>query len=139
MNQVAVLQQGHIVSIEQQAFPEPPKTLFAFALMVSSGFEGTNSFVMAKGITGLFVRCSFGRLKRELDGHYFIASEFRDSVLTYDGGVVYFDKANKVTNSRLVIGPHAKRDDKTVRQCAVKRRGSSAGECPARELVRSTR
>jgi hypothetical protein len=29
--------------------------------------------------------------------------------------------------------------DQPPRQCAVKRRGSSAGECPARELVRSTR
>ena len=73
---------------------------------------------MAKGVSVVFVRCSWTGMQRELDGHYFIGNDFAKSFLLYDGGVVNLGATNRVIDSVLVLGPHVKPDDETVRRLA---------------------
>jgi hypothetical protein len=116
-NQIAILQKRHSLSIEQQKFPEPPRPLFKFALAVNSHFT-FSSVAWAKGVPVVFVRCSWIGMQRELDGNYFIGNDFKNSFLLYDGGIVNLGDTNRVIDSVLVIGPHVKPDDETVRRLA---------------------
>jgi hypothetical protein len=112
-NQIAVLQGGRIVKIEQQAFPEPPKALH-YALLVNNEYSGEVGMTLPGPI--LFVRCNWTAMRSvALDGGYFIGNIFTRSVLTYDGGGGNLGSANQVDNSVLIIGPHAKQNDATVR------------------------
>jgi hypothetical protein len=113
-SQVATFEKQHSVSIKQPAFPEPPRPLLKFSLIIGSTF--IHSGVGFEGGSAVFVRCSWAGMQQELGGRYFIANDFTDSVLMYDGGIVSFGDTNRVTNSVLVIGPHAKRDGETVRR-----------------------
>jgi hypothetical protein len=112
-NQVAVFTKSQTVSVDQPTFPEPPHPLFRFSLVVDSHFA-YSSVVFAKGSPAVFVRCAWIGMQHELAGHYYIGSEFANSWLVYDGGIVNLGDTNRVTNSVLVIGPHAKADDETV-------------------------
>jgi 20S proteasome alpha/beta subunit len=114
-NQIAVFRKQDAVTIEQQPFPEPPKPLVNFSLLVKSSFS-YSTIGFAKGFPVIFVRCSWTGMQRELDGNYFIDNEFRDSVLTYDGGVVNLGESNRVINSKLIVGPDVKLGDKTLKQ-----------------------
>ncbi len=114
-NQVAIFRKSQPVSIDQPAFPEPPRPLFRFSLLVDSHFR-YSSVAFAKGSPAVFVRCEWVGMQHELTAHYYIGNEFTDSVLMYDGGVVNLGDTNRVTNSVLVIGPHAKPNDETVRR-----------------------
>jgi 20S proteasome alpha/beta subunit len=115
LNQIAVFEKPHGVRIEQQKFPDPPKPLINFSLVVNSYFS-YSSIAIAKGVSAIFARCSWAGMQRELDGNYFIGNDFRDSVLAYDGGVVNLGDTNRMTNSVLVIGPHASPADETARR-----------------------
>jgi len=114
-NQIAVFQRQSSVRIEQQKFPDPPKPVVNFSLVVNSKFS-YSSIAFAKGVPVVFVRCSWAGMQRELDGNYFIGNDFTNSALMYDGGVVNFGDTNQVTNSVLIIGPHASPGDETVRR-----------------------
>jgi len=114
-NQVAIIKKSEIVSISQPSFPEPPRSLFRFALVVNSQFNYAG-VTMAPGWSAVFVRCSFVGMQHELDSHYYIGSEFRDSVLMYDGGDVNLGDSNKVTGSLLLLGPHAILENEIVRR-----------------------
>lgn len=114
LNQVAIFQKSQTVSIEQPHFPELPRPLFRFSLVVDSHFRGTNSVKFVPGVPFIFVRCSFAAMEHELDGHYYIGNDFTDSALTYDGGGTDLGKTNRVTNSVLLIGPDAIMEDETV-------------------------
>ena len=116
-NQVAIFQKQRSLSIEQPKFPEPPRPLVNFSLIVGSQFR-YSSIVVAKGVSSVFVRCSWLGMQRELDGNYFIENDFTKSFLLYDGGVVNLGGTNRVTDSVLVIGPHVKPDDETVSRLA---------------------
>jgi hypothetical protein len=112
-DQVAILQDGHVARVVQASYPAPPTALH-FNLMVKGTFSGPNA-LQIEGSTFLILRSSFSNDRRPLDGHFFYSDTFANSVLTYDGGGGYFDKNNKITNCLLILGPHAKRDDKEVR------------------------
>lgn len=114
-NQIAILEHGRVTNIEQQAFPEPPRVLHGFNLMVDSSFSGPNSLEIGPRATMLIVRTTFDNDRRKLDGHYYFADTFKDSILAYDGGPLYFDKSNQVVNCVLVIGPHAKNRNETAK------------------------
>src|SRR5260221_7465065 len=106
LNQVAIFNKLHIVSIDQPIFPEPPRPLLRFSLSVDSHFS-YSSVAFAKGSPAVFVRCSWIGMQHELDGHYYVGSEFTNSVLIYDGGDVNLGNTNRVTNSVLLLGSHA--------------------------------
>lgn len=113
--QIAIFRKHDAVSITPQKFPDPPKPLVNFSLIVKSNFGG-NAIAIAKGVSAIFVRCSWNSVQRELDGNYFINNEFRDSVLTYDGGSINLAETNRVINSKLLVGPNVKPGDKTLQQ-----------------------
>jgi len=113
--QVAVFKKSQSVSIDQPTFPEPPRPLFRFSLIVDSHFT-YSSVVFAKGSPAVFVRCSWVGMQHDLDGHYYIGSEFRNSALMYDGGDVNLGDTNRVTDSVLVLGPHAILENEVVRR-----------------------
>lgn len=115
LNQIAVFQRQSSLKIEQQKFPDPPKPLVNFSLVVNSTFK-YSSIGSPKGVPVIFVRCSWAGMQRELDGNYFIGNDFTNSALMYDGGVVNLGDTNRVTNSVLIIGPHASPSDETVRR-----------------------
>ncbi|SRR6266852_1971585 len=115
LNQIAVFQRQRSTKIDQQKFPDPPKPLVNFSLVVNSKFS-YSSIAFAKGVPVLFVRCSWAGMQRELDGNYFIGNDFTNSALIYDGGVVNLGDTNRVTNSVLIVGPHASPGDETVRR-----------------------
>ncbi len=48
-----------------------------------------------------------------IDAGYFVANSFIDSTLFYDGGPLSLGESNKVVNSILVLGPHAKQTTRT--------------------------
>jgi 20S proteasome alpha/beta subunit len=113
-NQVAIFKKSQTVSIEQPPFPEPVRPLLRFSLIVDSHFS-YSSIMFGKG-TAIFVRCSWVGMQHELDGHYYIESDFINSVLKYDGGNVNLGDTNRVTDSVLLLGPHAILEDETVRR-----------------------
>jgi len=114
-NQVAILQKSQTVKIDQPTFPELPRPLFRFSLVVDSHFS-YSSVVFAKGSPAVFVRCSWVGMQHDLDGHYYIGSEFTKSVLIYDGGDVNLGDTNRVTDSVLLLGPHAILENEAVRR-----------------------
>jgi hypothetical protein len=114
-NQVAVFKKSQTVSINQPTFPEPPRSLFRFSLVVDSHFS-YSSVVFAKGGPAVFVRCSWVGMQHDLDGNYYIGSEFANSVLMYDGGDVSLGNTNRVTDSVLLLGPHAILENEVVRR-----------------------
>jgi hypothetical protein len=117
-DQIAILEQGRVTKIEQQAFPEPPKVLYQFSFMTDSQFSGPNALEISPGTTMLIMRTTFDHDRRKLDGHYYFSDTFKDSIIAYDGGPLYFDKSNHVLNCQLVIGVHAKRRSETARHLA---------------------
>lgn len=113
-DQVAVLEKGSAVRIEQPAFADPPPSILHFSLTVNSSFRHS-SIVWARGAAAIFVRCNWDGMQHELDEHYFVDNVFTNSVLIYDGGVTSLGETNRVVNSVLVVGPHVKPDDQNVR------------------------
>lgn len=49
-----------------------------------------------------------------IDGSFFTANEFKDSLLAYDGGPLHFDMTNKVIDSDLVVGSGVKQYSKEL-------------------------
>jgi len=116
-SQVAIFQRSNNVSIEQLAFPEPPRPLVHFILMVDGHFDGMNSIRFGPEVAHIIaIRCSWDNVQRELDGNYYIGNVFANSVLTYDGGIVNLGDTNRVFNSALAIMPHARLEYEDVRR-----------------------
>ena len=136
-NQIAVLKRQNSVEIQQQKFPDPPKPLVNFSLIVNSTFA-YSSIGIAKGVSAIFVRCSWAGMQRELDGNYFIGNDFTNSTLMYDGGVVNLGDTNRVTNSVLIIGPHGSPKDETARRLMKAFAWSQVRYVPPRTLERRT-
>ena len=112
-DQIAVLNGGHVVRIEQPVFPKPGKAPFQFMVVEDSFFGGATHLLSSRS-KQLFLRNTFNRGQVQLDGQYFFANSFLTTDLVYDGGPLYFDKSNHVAECRLVLGQHAKRDDERV-------------------------
>jgi proteasome subunit B (beta)-like protein len=122
-NQIARLTAPHSLKIEPVHFDDPPLPIVNYHLELQGHFVNNAGEITAmwpRGKHGIFIRCSFSGTKQsqELDGNYYIGSQFRDTVLAYDGGKVGFDNTNRVTNSVLVVGPLIRPDDATVRRLA---------------------
>jgi hypothetical protein len=125
-NQIAILQKGPVVSIDQGTYPPPPKMLFDFALWVSSlyefdvtGFFNSESKLpnikTSTGDNGLFVKCLFSRVRVDVDSNYFSGDVFITSIFTYDGIQAMHFGGNVIKNCILIIGPYDKRSSKQVK------------------------
>lgn len=114
-NQVAVLQKGHITDIEQASFPEPPKKPPMFMIYMADTSPGTGPFASI-GVPTLYLANRFEKGQIQLDGLYFSRNDFVSNVFLYDGGFTYLDETNHFEGCRLLLGPHAKLDSRTVRR-----------------------
>lgn len=104
-NQIAILQQAPpTITIDQQTFPEPPRPILHFSLIVNSTFS-YSSIALGPGVHEIFVRCHWTGVRVRLDGNFFIANTFVDSLLTYSGGTVNLGNTNQVQNCALGIWP----------------------------------
>jgi hypothetical protein len=119
-NQIAVLTGPHSLKIEQAQFPDPSPPLVNFHLELQGLFAYNVGKLRRVADHSIFISCSFSGMTQiqELDGNFYINNQFRNTVLTYNGGKVGFDKSNRVSDSTLVVGPLVRPDDVTVRKLA---------------------
>lgn len=111
--QVAVLESGQISRLVQPAFP-PPKKPFPLVVHKNGFFQG-GSVVIRGDVVVLFESTRFIGMRPEpiykkgltLDGNVFVDCTFSNYVLWYNGGSVYFDKTNHLSNSELALGANA--------------------------------
>ncbi len=106
--QVAIIQNGHIVSLKQPNFTSPP-TPIGFNLFVGGHIAGAHRFeIKIQGATFLWLQNQFiDDPEFSIDGHYFFGNEIIRCRVHYDGGFTRFDPSNQVVDSVLVIGKHA--------------------------------
>jgi hypothetical protein len=144
-NQIAILEHGRLVSLQQQAnFPSPPTTpLVRFDLMVDSTFGSPNyskdsmpsggSVIFVTKDPLLFLHNTFNHEYRTLDGNYFFDNTFNDCILQYDGDrPFYFDKNNRVQETALFLGPKVKLDDPHVIELRRNFEWHGGGSIPSR-------
>jgi hypothetical protein len=114
--QTAVLQKGHVVSVQQRSFPEPPKPLLHFQLRVNYSKIGYFSLSRQEytGLSIVCVKCEFKDTIDDIDGYYFIGSTLTNCRLRYDDGPVNLSDS-KIVNTVLLVGKNAKRATEMVR------------------------
>jgi hypothetical protein len=115
-NQIAIISAPHTMRIVQQQFPQLPKAIVWFSLVVGSNFA--YSSVQFNGEHTVFVRTSWNGMTREIDENVFIGNTFYNCVLTYRRGRVNLRETNQVVNSTLLVGPLIRPDDETVLRLA---------------------
>lgn len=119
--QVAVLESGRVIRVEQPFFLAP-KQPFALTVFDNMTFSGPKPMVL-RGVrvnfynSATFIGTESSSPLREpqieLDGNVFVNCSFRNVVLWYNGGDVYLDRTNTAVNSQLAFGPGAaKRPDR---------------------------
>jgi hypothetical protein len=121
-NQIAILRKSQIVTVDQPKFAALTNPITGdFGLAVHSEFRYSNvaypftKMPLANLMPQVYIDCNWVGSELSIDGGYFIANTFADSVLYYDGSAVSLWSSNKIINSKLVLGPHAKGDDKNVK------------------------
>jgi len=118
--QVAVLQSGHIVRLEQPDFL-PPKKPFPLIVFDNVSFSRGGLIIRGNSIK-LYHSTQFNDdepidLSRppnflNLDGSVFLNCTFRNKNLWHDGGSLYIDKTSRNIDSNVSFGPDAsKRPD----------------------------
>jgi len=125
-NQVAILEQGRVVSVDQATYPPASKMLLDFKLSHSSVYEfdetgpwdSESRFPSVKSQMGtniLFVKCLFRRVRVDIDNNYFSGDVIVDSQVVYDGSEAMQFGSSTVRNCILIIGPHARQDSERVK------------------------
>jgi hypothetical protein len=115
-NQIAVLQNGHVLSVKQQSFPAPPRPLVNFRLIVNWLSENNvrNAWPESfDGVSVVCVRCQWNNEAEEIDGYYLTGSAFTNCRLRYDEGPVDLGDS-RIVNTELVVGRHAKLDSESA-------------------------
>lgn len=125
-NQIAILQKGRVVSVEQATYPTFPKPILDFTLINSSDFESDATGLVSiesklpavtrkMDVSVLYVKSLFARVRVDVDNNYFSGDTFYYSIVVYDGRDPMSFGSNKVMNSFLIIGPRGKRDSERVK------------------------
>jgi hypothetical protein len=110
-NQIAVLRDGHIQSIDQPKFSPITATGFKFRIVANMGFENSRmpaapmgeALVVSPDLFTLSFKNSFKRVQQHLDGAYFGGNVFRECRLLYNGGRLQFEDSNEVYDSDLIL------------------------------------
>jgi hypothetical protein len=105
-NQIAVLADGRIQSLDQLSFRDTPRAIAGFGLLEQVGFDGEGSWARSGAV--VCVACSIGHMRFAFDESYLLRSVFTKAILTYDGGPTYVDESNRFDDCVLVLGPNAK-------------------------------
>jgi hypothetical protein len=123
--QECIFADGKIKTFEAPSFPDPPRPL-RYSLMLDLEMRGNAIQTVSESPT-LWVRCLIqGNPSVSLDNNYFIGSEIRDSIVSYNGGPILLDKTNKLSTSMLQLGPDASHNLATVRMLRTQFHWSSA-------------
>jgi 20S proteasome alpha/beta subunit len=122
-NQIAVLANGSVQSIQQPALPPIEFSGYSFAIISAvrfgpSGGQGrpTGGAIVAPRLFQLYFRDEFIHVLQEIDNSYYGGSVFRDCILTYSGGKVQFPASNQIIDSDLEIATGVSRDSPEVKQ-----------------------
>lgn len=125
-DQIAVVQDGRVLTLDQPIFPALPKALVHFDIVVDSFIGGTDpptfpamsegAIIFPPGTTLLFLRTRLDHVRRPLDGNYFFGDSFNNCILVYNGGPFYFDKNNQVERTALFLGPDVKTNEPKVQE-----------------------
>jgi hypothetical protein len=130
--QIAVLSSGQISRFVQPTFTPPTKP-FSLAMIINSSipypsFPGS-PLILFRGDSikfyegSLFYGPSPDPLKKghmSLDSGIFVDCTFKNMVLWYNGGTVFFDVANKAEDSELAFGADAFKHPDKVRELQEK-------------------
>lgn len=126
--QIAILRSGQPISFDQPDFPSPKKP-FPIAIFMSDSFPfqsfpSSPSIVIRGDVVAFYEETQFigpspESLKRghmKLDHGIFVGCLFKNMVLWYDGGPLYFDPNNTLDNSELAFGAEAFQNPDKVRE-----------------------
>jgi len=117
--QIAVLAGAHVARVSQPGFPPPhrpfPMLIMRDSLLSYPPFPRQPPFVIIGNPVIFYDSVTFigeaaDPVKRghmSLDRAIFVNCTFRNMVLWYDGGSVYFDSTNRVADSQLALNRHA--------------------------------
>jgi 20S proteasome alpha/beta subunit len=122
-NQIAILKKSQDVVMTQPTFVTPRPSLAGdLDVSVNSVFSNidaarrfTDQVPSTAPIPHVFVRCSWILSRLTIDATYFVGSVIEDSQLFYDGGPISLGNTNRVINTSLILGPHAKADSPDVK------------------------
>jgi hypothetical protein len=116
--QVAIMEKGRVVAVQQHNFDDPPPPLSHTPLFLRVNYSVTNLTSTYRPFAwyakGLFIRSSFKHMSQTLDSSFFAKNIFDDCDLFYDGGHLDFDQNNEVGNSSLFLGPNVSRNSPEV-------------------------
>ena len=129
-NQIAVVANGEVKSVEQPSFPAISLTHFKFRIVTTMEIDNGSSNclsckpgrptgigVVVNGLFAVFYSNRFIHVLQPIDDAYWNHNEFRDCVLIYNGGSkTLFAKANKVIDSDLEIGPGVPKGSPVLKQ-----------------------
>lgn len=112
-DQIAVLSDRKVQSVQQPTFAQPIAGS-TFSLAVDTGdIGGEGELITMPGMI-LIHSTVQNKARYPLDGKSFFRSEFLDSRLHYDGGLLRLDSSNSISRCVLVLGPNAKNNPQRV-------------------------
>jgi hypothetical protein len=119
-NQIAVLRNHKVQSLEQPQFPAVVLPPYEFRIFSTFTFDESGAQDkrrrQAIGFDGFAVMVvnTFIHVNQPLDNAYFANNTFRDCALYYGGGRLLFMDSNTITDTDLFLSPTASRDSSVV-------------------------
>jgi 20S proteasome alpha/beta subunit len=111
-HQVAILANGHILSVTHASYPAPTTPPARLTLMMEP--VAINDSIAFAGSGFLCIRGHFEKTRVQLDGNYYYSSDFIDATVVYNGGPLNFPRSNHTLRSTLRLGPGANRKSREV-------------------------
>lgn len=125
-NQIAILTNGKIASLEQPHFPGLVPRNFEFEMTIGYMFDNSRmpgnpagQAISFNGF-GLIFANTFIHTNQPLDNGYFAHNNFTNCALYYRGGRLLFMDSNSVINTDLVLDPAVSKDSPFLRQLLTK-------------------
>jgi hypothetical protein len=118
LSQIAILEAGHVRSVEPANLFDPLRIPFAISVFKDSSLSGGRVLVARHGGNSVVfydtvnfsgetsTTAKFPVASLTLDGNIFVHCTFTNVNLYYDGEQAYFDPSNVFSNSHFMFGPH---------------------------------
>ncbi|MFZ0815704.1 MAG: hypothetical protein WAM78_09305 [Candidatus Sulfotelmatobacter sp.] len=113
-DQIAILEKGTIREVDQQLFEQRKVNTTPFAMLLGMQVDmrgappGSTSGISVKPNVALVLKSEFLSGSMELDDAYYFDDDFRDVIFYYNGGVLGFDRNNRLTQLRSQAWPPRK-------------------------------
>jgi len=124
-NQIAILESGTIRKLDQPllAFEERRVSTKNFGLITGGTFDSRRApsgsgpvIESGQGFLALIVKARFLGGSIRLDDAYYFDDDFTDANFYYSGGVLGFDRSNRITDCVLRLGPHVDRTSPAIQE-----------------------